>query len=45
MIAISVPSFRRKEVSFMKVVRKWAALRSERAGAVRPAGKHFKWVS
>ena len=28
----------------MKVVRKWNALRSERAGAVRPAGKHFKWV-
>ena len=29
----------------MKVVRKWNALRSERAGAVRPAGRHFKWVA
>lgn len=27
----------------MKVVRKWSALRSERAGAVGPAGKVFKW--
>ena len=27
----------------MKVIRKWNALRSERAGSVRPAGKHFKW--
>ena len=27
----------------MRVIRKWNALRSERAGAVRPAGRHFKW--
>lgn len=45
MIDKSDPAIQEKEVSFMKVVRKWAALRSERAGAVRPAGKHFKWVS
>jgi hypothetical protein len=32
-----------REVLMMKVVRKWSALRSERAGAVRPAGKVFKW--
>jgi hypothetical protein len=42
---VSVPDASRKEVSFMKVIRKWAALRSERAGAVRPAGKHFKWIA
>lgn len=29
----------------MKTVRKWTALRSQRASAVRPAGKHFKWDS
>jgi hypothetical protein len=29
----------------MKVVRKWNALRAARAGAVRPAGRHFKWVA
>jgi hypothetical protein len=34
---------KRREVLMMKVVRKWSALRSERAGAVRPAGKVFKW--
>jgi len=29
----------------MKLTRKWNALRSERAGAVRPAGRLFKWAS
>ena len=29
----------------MKVVRKWNVLRAQRAGAVRPAGKHFKWAA
>ena len=29
----------------MKTIRKWNALRSERAGAVRPAGRHFKWAA
>ena len=27
----------------MNVVRKWNTLRAERASAIRPAGRHFKW--
>jgi hypothetical protein len=29
----------------MKVVRRWNALRALRVGAVRPAGRHFKWAA
>lgn len=28
----------------MKKARKWNALKSQRDGAPRPSGKHYKWV-
>jgi hypothetical protein len=34
-----------EEVNQMKTLRQWNALRSQRKGGVRPAGKYFKWAA
>lgn len=36
-------NFTKRKVAIMANSRKWSALRSQRKGAPRPAGAHYKW--